>query len=126
MSLLAALPILGNVLERVIPDKNARAAAKEELERAGQAGELDLLIGQLEINKVEAAHKSIFVAGWRPFIGWVCGAGLAYNVILHPFLSIWLELPPVNEGLLYPVLTGMLGMGALRTYEKTKRVAREK
>ena len=66
----ALLPVIGKVLDRVIPDKNARKQAQEELERAEQSGELQLLLGQIEINKQEAAHKSLFVAGWRPAVGW--------------------------------------------------------
>ncbi len=123
----ALLPVVGKVLDRVIPDKNARAAAKEQLRAAAQAGELDLLLGQMAVNKTEAAHKSLFVAGWRPAIGWVCGIGLAYNVVVHPFLCLFIpEAPPVEPGLLYPVLLGMLGLGGMRSYEKTKGVAREK
>ena len=104
MSLLALLPTIGKVLDKVIPDKNARQAAQMALEAADQKGELDLLLGQLEVNKVEAASDSLFVAGWRPFIGWVCGVGLMYNVLLSPFLDIWFDMPSVDPALLYPVL----------------------
>jgi len=125
MGITAALPIIGKVLDRVIPDKNARAAAQEALDAAQQSGELQVLLGQLEINKVEAAHKSLFVAGWRPFVGWVCGIGLAYNVLVNPIASVWVEMPPVDPALLYPVLMGMLGMGGLRSFEKMRGVSRE-
>jgi hypothetical protein len=126
MSILAALPFVGKILDKVIPDKNARAEAQELLEAADQKGELDLLKGQLEVNKVEAAHKSLFVAGWRPFIGWVCGIGLLYNILLSPFLDIWVEMPVVDPALLYPVLLGMLGLSTNRMVEKVKGVSREK
>ena len=126
MSLLSLLPTIGKVLDKIIPDKNARQAAQLALEAAEQRGELDLLMGQLEVNKVEAAHKSLFVAGWRPFIGWVCGVGLLYNVILSPFLDIWFEMPVVDPAMLYPVLMGMLGLGGMRSFEKVKGVSREK
>ena len=86
----------------------------------------EALQGQLEINKIEAAHKSLFVAGWRPFIGWICGLGLAYNVIISQVLSIWFAVPEVDSNLLMPVMTGLLGLGAMRSYEKTKGVSREK
>lgn len=125
MTWAAAIPILGSILDRVIPDKNARAQAQEALEAAEQSGELQVLLGQLEINKQEAAHKSIFVAGARPFILWVCGVALLYNTLLHPILNIWVDMPPVETGLLYPVLTGMLGLGGMRSWEKSKGVARE-
>jgi hypothetical protein len=125
-SILALLPAVGKLLDRVIPDKNARAAAEESLKVLEQSGDLQLLLGQMEINKAEAAHKSIFVAGWRPAVGWVCGFGLLYNVVLSPFLSIWLEMPEVDPAMLYPVLMGMLGMSSMRSFEKVKGVAREK
>jgi hypothetical protein len=81
---------------------------------------------QIEVNKVEAAHKSLFVAGWRPAIGWICGFALLYSTIVSPILGIWLEVPEVDTSLLTTVLMGMLGLGAMRTFEKTKGVSREK
>ena len=126
MSILSLLPIVGKVLDKIIPDKNARAAAQEALEAADRSGDLALLMGQLDVNKIEAAHKSLFVAGWRPFIGWVCGFGLLYNVMLSPFLDVWFDMPAVDPAMLYPVLMGMLGLGGMRTFEKTKGVSREK
>lgn len=126
MSILSFLPVLGKVLDKVLPDKNARAVAQEALEAAEQSGELALLMGQLEINKVEAAHKSLFVAGARPFIMWVCGLALAYSTILHPVLDIWFEMPVVDVSVLMPVLMGLLGLGGMRSFEKAKGVAREK
>ena len=122
----SALPIIGDLLDKVIPDVNARREAKEALESMESRGELNAILGQLAINKQEAAHKSLFVSGWRPAIGWTCGTGLLFNVILHPIISIWVDMPPVDTALLYPVLLGMLGLGGLRTYEKFKGVARDK
>lgn len=85
---------------------------------------------QIELNKVEATHKSIFVAGWRPFIGWVCGAALAYQFILRDFISYIIrvcgstvELPPeINISQLISILLAMLGMAGYRTFEKAKNV----
>lgn len=79
---------------------------------------------QSEINKVEAQHRTIFVAGWRPFIGWVCGVALAYNFVLRDLL-IWLigpeQVPPALQmEHLMTVLIGMLGLGGMRTFEKFK------
>src|SRR5210317_988422 len=79
---------------------------------------------QSEINKVEAQHRTVFVAGWRPFIGWVCGVALAYNFVVRD-LFIWAikpeEVPPALQmEHLMTVLLGMLGLGGLRTYEKIK------
>ena len=86
----------------------------------------EALKGQLEINKVEAAHDSVFVSGGRPCIGWVCALGLFYNVILANILGIWVDVPEVDTTLLVPVMMGMLGIGAMRSYEKVKGVSREK
>jgi|TARA_B100001094_G_scaffold74985_1_gene71366 hypothetical protein len=77
---------------------------------------------QSEINKVEAQHRTIFVAGWRPFIGWVCGVALAYNFVLRDLL-IWFlgqeQVPPALQmEHLMTVLIGMLGLGGMRTFEK--------
>jgi hypothetical protein len=91
-----------------------------------------LVQGQLEINKVEAKHSSIFVAGARPAILWICGAGLAWNFVIKPIL-MWLSFlyglelegaPDLDTGELTTILLGMLGLGGLRTYEKSIGVAR--
>ena len=84
---------------------------------------LELIKVQNEVNKIEAQHRSIFVAGWRPFIGWVCGLALLYNFILRDLIA-WLSpsvMPPALQmDHLLTVLMGMLGLGGLRTYEKLK------
>jgi hypothetical protein len=88
----------------------------------------ELAKGQLEVNKVEASHRSPLVAGWRPFIGWVCGVALAWHFVLSPvilFLAAWFNvvlpaLPEFDMGSLMTVLMGMLGLGGLRTFEKSK------
>lgn len=129
----AALELGTSVINKIWPDPVKQAEEQRKLQELAQKGSLEelnaevkLLISQVDLNKVEAAHKSIFVAGWRPFVGWVCGFGLLYNVILAPFLDIWLTVPEVKTGLLYPVLLGMLGLGGMRSFEKVKRVSREK
>jgi hypothetical protein len=127
-------PILDGVL-RLIPDKGERARAKELFEGQMLTAMTSLVQGQLEINKQEAQHTSIFVAGWRPFIGWVCGISLVWNFIIQPLL-LWIawmmpELgidmstaPKLDSGELMTVLLGMLGLGGLRTYEKRLGVSR--
>lgn len=127
-------PILDGVL-RLIPDKGERARAKEMFEGQMLTAMTSLVQGQLEINKTEAQHGSIFVAGWRPFIGWVCGAALVWNFIIQPLL-LWIAwmmpdlgmdmstAPKLDSGELMTVLLGMLGLGGLRTYEKRLGVSR--
>ena len=122
----ALLPLIGNVIDKVVPDKNANAKAKREIEKSLTDNANKILLAQTEINKVEAAHKNLFVAGWRPSIGWVCSLGLLYNTIIANILGIWVDLPEIDTTLLVPVMMGMLGLGAMRSYEKVNSVAREK
>ena len=124
------LPAITEVLDRVVPDQAAAAKAKLEMEAklleaaTAQAGQ------QAAINQVEAAHQSIFVSGWRPFIGWVCGAGLAWAFVVGPMLG-WLlpatgvvaALPVLQMEYLLELVVAMLGLGALRSFEKMKGVA---
>ena len=121
----AGIGLVGKFVDKFVPDKDLATKLKANAASQEFSGELSLLVGQLDINKVEAAHKSLFVAGWRPFIGWVCGVGLLYNVLIQPIFDIWVDMPEINPDLLYPVLLGMLGMSGLRTYEKFKGVQRE-
>jgi hypothetical protein len=128
-------PILDGVL-RFIPDKNARAEAKEAFEGQMLDAMTNLVQGQLEINKMEAQHGSIFVAGWRPFIGWVCGFGFAWSFVIQP-LFMWAAFlfpeyqqemanaPKLDVGPLMTMALGMLGLGGLRTYEKRLGVDRK-
>lgn len=115
------------VLDKFVPDPGAKAQAEAELRNSLQAWDK----AQTDVNAVEAGSGSIFVAGWRPFIGWVCGGALAYNYIARPLLQ-WgvniydpsIPLPPAFDGMLMELVLGMLGMGGLRTFEKIKGVAR--
>jgi hypothetical protein len=118
-------PISG-LLDKFVEDKDQKNALAHELATMADNHAQELAKGQLAVNAVEAAHKSLFVAGWRPFCGWVASAGLAYNVIISQILAIWFAVPTVDPSLLTPILMGMLGMGAMRSYEKTKGVQREK
>ena len=121
-SLSALIGPVSAILDKVIPDKDLRE--KLSLEIATMADRQ--MSAQIEVNKVEAAHKSLFVAGWRPAIGWICGLALLYSTIISPILGIWVTVPDVDTSLLTTVLMGMLGLGAMRTFEKTKGVSREK
>lgn len=118
------LPLLGPVLERLsslIPDPEARARALAEAQTEMVNALASSDANQVEVNKAEATSGSLFVAGWRPAIGWVCGAALAVEFLLRPILS-WAvpSLPPMpaaGEGL-WVVVTGILGLGAMRSYDK--------
>lgn len=126
------LPAVTDVIGRFLPeDKEARAKAERQLEQqlATHLAKIDL--AQLDINKTEAAHRSVFVSGWRPFIGWSCGVALAWSYVVTPILTFILaqtgylvELPSMNLGEMMPVLMGMLGLGGLRTFEKFKGVTK--
>jgi hypothetical protein len=126
----ALLDIGGKVIDRVWPDPEKAAAAKLELFKMQQSGELAAIAGQMEINKVEAANPSVFVSGWRPAIGWVCGAGFAIQFVVGP-LAEWgsafygtpIKFPTMDTGTMMPLLFGMLGLSGLRTAEKIQQVA---
>ena len=127
-------PIMDGIL-RFIPDKGERARAQEQFEGQMLNALTSLVQGQLEINAQQAKHSSVFVAGARPFIMWVCGVALLWQFLLQP-MATWTLLafaepgsvPPFPEldiGPLMTLLLGMLGLGGLRTYEKRLGVARE-
>ena len=123
-------PIVNKFVDR-IPDGNERARAKEALERELVEAANSAMLAQTEINAVEAQHKSIFVAGWRPFIGWVCGVGIAWSMVVQPVaqwaMIAWgdgTELPTIDTSYLMELVTAMLGMSGLRTFEKMRGVAR--
>ena len=127
--------VIGPALEgilRLIPDKGARAQAAEAFQSQILDALTGLVQGQLEINKQEAQHASIFVAGWRPGVGWICASALGWNYILQPIIS-WVavaqgfdlaDAPQLDTAELTTILLGMLGLGGLRTYEKRLGVAR--
>ena len=109
-------------INKIWPDKS-------EEERQQLANAFAIVQGQLEINKVEAANPSLFVSGWRPFVGWVCGCGLVYSFVGQPLLSWYSSLhsmgipPSLDMGTLLTTLGGLLGLGGLRTVEKINGVA---
>ncbi len=108
-------------------DKSVAGNLAWDIREAIKGKELDpekLIELQTKINAVEAQHRTLFVAGWRPFIGWICGVALAYNFVIRD-LFIWItqttEAPPALQmDHLMTVLLGMLGLGGLRTFEKIK------
>lgn len=126
-----------SILERFIPDPAQKAKATLDLAALQQSGELQRLAieaglaqGQLDINKIEAGSSNPFVAGWRPFLGWVCGFGLAFQFVIAP-LATWgtalagkpVVFPALDLSTLMTLLFGMLGLGAMRTTEKINKVA---
>ena len=119
----------GKIIDRLFPDPTEKARAELELLKMTQAGDLQQVVAQLEINAREAQHPSIFVAGWRPGAGWAGVVGLFYAAVGQPLLSWlasakgWPAPPPVDTDLLLYVLGGMLGLGGLRSFEKVKNVA---
>jgi hypothetical protein len=120
------IPAVAGLLDKVIEDKDERAKLAHKIATMSQEMAHENALAQIKVNEVQAAHKSLFVAGGRPAIMWICALGLLYNVFIHPILDIWLEMPVVNTDILMPVMMGLLGLGGMRTYEKTKGVAREK
>src|SRR5690606_4336700 len=130
------LPKLADILDKAIPDPEAKARAQLELMKMQQDGEfkeldaqLQISLAQAEINKMDAASSNAFQSGWRPLAGYVCVAGMGYEFLLRPLLP-WLltvmgveapELPSL-DAVLFELMFGMLGLGTLRTADKWKRV----
>lgn len=122
--LTAIMNLVKTGLEKWIPDANAREAAAAQIAAQVHAQTM----AQIEVNKVEAASASLFVAGWRPFIGWTCGVAYGYSFVLQPALVFlaalfhWpldkAQLPILEMGELGVMLFGMLGLAGYRTYEK--------
>lgn len=113
----AVSDVVNTVINKIWPDKT-------EQEKAELAGAIALVQGQLDVNKAEAANSNWFVAGWRPYIGWICGTGLGYQFLVYPILVAFVpKVVQLDMGTLLTLLTGMLGIGGLRTFEKLNGVA---
>lgn len=123
---------VSNILDKFIQDKDQKAALAHEIATMAEQHAQELALAQIAVNKAEASNGNLFVAGWRPAIGWICGAALAFHFILAPLISsafAWAgadapELPAFDMQSLMTILTGMLGLGSLRTFEKYKGVAK--
>lgn len=124
------LEIGKSLLERFFPNEEERRKAEADFLKAAMDGELKQVIAQLEINAKEAQHPSVWVAGWRPFFGWAGGVGFVYATIGQPLIGWvaaikgWPAPPALDLELLWVVVTGMLGIGGLRTFEKAKGVTK--
>ena len=116
------------LLDKFVEDKDKKNELAHEIATMAERHAQELAKGQLEINKEEAKHRSIFVSGWRPSVGWVCSIAMAYHFVLQPLIVFGVtiagvaipELPKFDMNSLMTVLMGMLGLGGLRTFEKTK------
>lgn len=131
----ALIPAVTQILDKVLPDPQAAADAKLKMLELAQRGELaqltaetQLAQGQIDINKVEAGSDSLFKSGWRPAAGWTCVGGLAYQIVLRPILGWcatnlwgWSTPPSLEMDTLMTLLFGLLGLGAYRTFEKTRK-----
>ena len=125
--------IIGGIVEGVlhIADKYIPDAAEKDKFKIEMAQlEMQSQQSQIDVNKVEAANTNVFVSGWRPFIGWCCGAAFAYHLIIQPFLAFIMAasghvfpLPEFDTATLNTTLMGLLGLGAMRTFEKVKGVS---
>ena len=123
-------PVTG-LLDKFIEDKDQKNKLAHEISTMAERHAQELAKGQLEINKAEAQSRNIFVAGWRPFIGWTCGVAMAYNYVIHPImifvlaqLDYLVALPALDLGEMMPVLMGRLGLGGLRSFEKYKGISK--
>ena len=134
---LAALPLIGSLLDKVLPDADAKAKAQLELAKLAQDGEFKALdmqlqvnLAQAKINEIEAASSNPMAATWRPAAGWVCVFGLGYEFLLRPLLP-WIlavcqvpDVPalPSLDDVLMELVFAMLGIGGMRTFERSQRV----
>ena len=127
----AILGIGNKLIDHFFPDANQAAAAKLRLLEMQQNGDLQVMASQMDINKIEAQNPSLFVSGWRPFIGWVCGISLTYAAIIEPvsrFLAKVVfqytsEFPVIDTTLTLQILLGLLGLAGMRSWEKKEGVA---
>ena len=123
---------VSNILDKVVEDKDQKARLAHEISTMATRHAHELAKEQISINREEAKHTSIFVSGWRPATGWICVAGMGFNFIAVPIgnfacalAGVDVIMPNLDISEMMPVLLGMLGLGAMRTVEKTKKVARD-
>lgn len=121
--------LVSTVVSRIWPDATEQEKAKLALQEMEENGQLQIIMKQLDINLAEAQNKSIFVSGWRPFVGWVCASAFAFQYIVQPMIETIsttfghpIVLPKLDYSQMGTVLMGLLGLGGMRTYEKQKGV----
>ena len=118
---------VSKILDKLVVDKDLKVKLEHEIKTEIQRANL----AQIDVNKAEAQHRSIFVAGWRPFIGWICAVAMAYHFILQPIIIFALSangvdynLPEFDMGSLMTVVLGILGLGGMRSFEKYKGITK--
>lgn len=124
-------PVSG-LLDKFVEDKDQKARLAHEIATMAERHAQELALAQVEVNKQEAANRNLFIAGWRPFVGWSCGLALFWHFLGLPvtlFITGWIgfehpSLPQFDMDSLMTVLLGMLGLGGLRTFEKFKGITR--
>lgn len=121
------------LLSKVVPDLDERNRLAHEIATMAEKQAHEQIMAQVNVNQQEAAHKSLFVAGWRPFIGWTCGIAMGFNYVgvplvetIYAMYSVPIKINPLDLDVMLPVLLGMLGLGGMRSYEKRNGVARDK
>lgn len=121
-----------DIIGKVVEDKDKANEIAYKINTLAEKQAHEAAMAQVEVNKAEAGHRSIFVAGWRPFVGWVCAIALAYHFVIQPLLVFGLAaanvpplaLPEFDMDSLLTVLLGILGLGGLRTFEKHQKVSK--
>jgi hypothetical protein len=126
---LAIIELGAKLLDKVIPDKDAREKAQAELLKAANDQDFQLSLAQIRVNEEEAKSENLFKSGWRPAIGWICVFGLAYNFVIYNLLlwvvatfNIAITPPALMSDILMELVFAMLGLGSLRTFEKVKGI----
>jgi hypothetical protein len=126
---LSIIEIGAKLLDKIIPDKDAREKAQAELLKAAQDQDFQLALAQIKVNEEEAKSENLFKSGWRPAIGWICVFGLAYNFVIYNILLWFINIyqlnvtpPALMSDILMELVFALLGLGSLRTFEKIKGV----
>lgn len=124
MSLLSLIGPVTALLDKVVPDKDQRDKLAHEIATLSERQAHEIAMAQIEVNKAEA-RGNFWQSGWRPATGWICVAGFGVNFLVAPLAAVFgLDIPQADTGTMMPILMGMLGLGSLRSYEKTKGVAK--
>ena len=124
-------PVTG-LLDKFVEDKNQKAKLAHEIATLAERQAHEIAKSQIEVNRAESQSGSVFIGGWRPATGWVCVLGFGVNFLVIPLTNLFLSItenpllvPSLDVSEMMPVLLGMLGLGGMRTVEKTKNVAKQ-